>query len=153
MTLPEILLWQELRGGRLNGLGFRRQHPVGPYILDFFCPSSRLAVEVDGKVHEHPVQIQHDQQREQWLAEKGITVLRIGAADILRDGNMEAVLAHIEQVARPLHRFAVPLPRKRGRSSERTGPHTPLELDPHGPASAGGRHVSEATTPDRDSSR
>ena len=45
MTLPEVLLWQELRGGRLNGLHFRRQHPVGPYILDFFCAAARLAVE------------------------------------------------------------------------------------------------------------
>jgi very-short-patch-repair endonuclease len=116
MTLPEVLLWQELRGARLNGLRFRRQHPVGPYILDFFCPSSRLAVEVDGKLHDHPVQIQHDQRREEWLAEKGIKVLRIGAADILRDRNMESVLAYIAQAAGPLHRFAVPLPRKRGRN-------------------------------------
>ncbi|MEJ1968138.1 MAG: DUF559 domain-containing protein [Rhizomicrobium sp.] len=48
MTLPEILLWQQLRGRKLRGLSFRRQHPVGPYILDFFCASAALAIEVDG---------------------------------------------------------------------------------------------------------
>ncbi|HXC26532.1 MAG TPA: DUF559 domain-containing protein [Stellaceae bacterium] len=48
MSLPEVVLWQALRHGRLAGLRFRRQHPVGPYILDFFCASVRLAIEVDG---------------------------------------------------------------------------------------------------------
>jgi Protein of unknown function (DUF559) len=47
MTLPEIVLWQALGKGRLAGLRFRRQNPIGPYILDFYCPSARLAVEVD----------------------------------------------------------------------------------------------------------
>jgi very-short-patch-repair endonuclease len=54
MTLPEVLLWQELRGGKLDGLQFRRQHPVGPYILDYFCTAARLAVEVDGRGHDEP---------------------------------------------------------------------------------------------------
>ena len=48
MTLSEVLLWERIRGGRLNGLRFRRQHPIGPYILDFYCASGRLAVEIDG---------------------------------------------------------------------------------------------------------
>ena len=52
MTLPELLLWEKLRGRRLNGLRFRRQHPTGPYILDFYCPQAMLGVEVDGLAHE-----------------------------------------------------------------------------------------------------
>jgi very-short-patch-repair endonuclease len=51
MTLPEVLLWNGLRGGRLEGLRFRRQHPFGPYILDFYCEQAKLAVEVDGMAH------------------------------------------------------------------------------------------------------
>ncbi|HTT85199.1 MAG TPA: endonuclease domain-containing protein [Rhizomicrobium sp.] len=60
MTLPEVLLWNALRGGQLQNLRFRRQHPVGPYILDFYCPSARLAVEVDGAVHSRERQCNHD---------------------------------------------------------------------------------------------
>ena len=48
MSLSEIVLWQALRKGRLAGLRFRRQHPIGPYILDFYCASARLAIEGDG---------------------------------------------------------------------------------------------------------
>src|SRR5262249_17276328 len=50
MTLPEVILWQELRRSRFKRLRFRRRHPIGPYILDFFCSSARLAVEIDGSM-------------------------------------------------------------------------------------------------------
>ena len=79
MSLPEVLLWEKLRGGRLNALRFRRQHPVGPYILDFYSSSARLAVEVDGAGHEHPEQREHDKRRDHWLAENGIRIMRIPA--------------------------------------------------------------------------
>jgi very-short-patch-repair endonuclease len=101
MALPEVLLWQELRGGKLNGLQFRRQHPIGPYILDFFCPVARLAVEVDGRAHEDADQLEHDQRRDQWLANSEINVLRIAASDILQKDNMENVLADIAHAAAP----------------------------------------------------
>jgi very-short-patch-repair endonuclease len=52
MSLPEIVLWQVLRKRGLSGLRFRRQHPVGPYILDFYCPAARLAIEVEGLAHD-----------------------------------------------------------------------------------------------------
>src|SRR5947207_10375074 len=68
MTLPEVILWQELRGGKLKGLQFRRQHPIGPYILDFFCPAARLAIEIDGSSHENEQQFRHDERRDRWLA-------------------------------------------------------------------------------------
>src|SRR5260370_33825496 len=48
MSLPEVVLWQALRKARFAGLRIRRQHPIGPYILDFYCPAARLAIEVDG---------------------------------------------------------------------------------------------------------
>ena len=101
MTLPEVLLWQELRGGKLNCLQFRRQHPIGPYILDFFCPDVRLAIEVDGRGHDDPGQFEHDRRRDQWLVGRNIKVLRISASDILQKDNMENVLAVIANAAAP----------------------------------------------------
>ena len=67
MTLPEVVLWRALRKGRLAGLRIRRQHPIGPYILDFYCPSARLAIEVDGSVHDITAQVRHDERRAAWL--------------------------------------------------------------------------------------
>lgn len=93
MTLPEVLLWQELRK-RPAGLRFRRQHPAGAYVLDFFCPRHRIAVEVDGEVYgrgDAPV-------RDAWLIGEGISIMRIRAADVLRD--VEAVVLHIVVNAR-----------------------------------------------------
>jgi len=83
LTLPEVLLWLNLKGRRLNGLHFRRQHPIGPYILDFYCDERRLAAEVDGEQHalrDHP---QRDVVRDLWLAERGIATFRITARDVL----------------------------------------------------------------------
>jgi very-short-patch-repair endonuclease len=99
MSLPEVVLWQALRKGRLAGFRFHRQHPVGPYILDFYCPSARLAIEVDGFAHDTVAQVGHDERRDGFLAGRGIRVLRITAADVLRDERLEGVLVGIEQAA------------------------------------------------------
>ncbi|HWG06702.1 MAG TPA: endonuclease domain-containing protein [Beijerinckiaceae bacterium] len=99
MTLPEVVLWQALRKGRLAGLRIRRQHPIGPYILDFYCPSARLAIEVDGSVHDVATQVRHDERRAAWLAERGVRMLRIAAMDVLKDERVEGVLLDIEQAA------------------------------------------------------
>jgi CreA protein len=96
MTLPEVVLWQALRKGQLARLRFRRQHPIGPYILDFYCAAACLAVEVDGLAHDAAVQIQHDERRRDWLAERGVRVLRVAASDVLRDERLAGVLAAIE---------------------------------------------------------
>jgi very-short-patch-repair endonuclease len=101
MTLPEVLLWKALRRRSVSGLRFRRQHPVGPYILDFFCPASRLAVEVDGAVHDTGAQALRDERRNAWLAARHIRVLRVTAADILKADRLEWVLLAIEQAAEP----------------------------------------------------
>ena len=99
LSLPEALLWDCLRAGRLEGLRFRRQHPVGRYVVDFYCPVARLAVEVDGAHHDHPAQIHHDRQRDGWLAEHGIRVMRLAAGDVLDDRTLEGVLKMIVHVA------------------------------------------------------
>ena len=116
MTLPEVLLWQALRKQRLPGLRFRRQHPVGAYILDFFCPSAHLAVEVDGSAHDHAARVEHDERRGIWLAQRGITVLRIPAVDVLK--NLESVVLAIEQAASPSGALRAPPPPLCGGGSE-----------------------------------
>ena len=67
---------------RPNGCKFRRQHPIGPYILDFFCDAVSLAVEVDGPSHSQAAQAAHDARRTSWLGRQGISVLRIAAEDV-----------------------------------------------------------------------
>ena len=103
MTLPEVVLWQALRGRRLGGVRVRRQHPVGPYILDFFCPDARLAIEVDGSGHEHPDQARHDDRRTDWLTRRGITVWRVPARHVLDhlDGVLEALEARVRSEPPP----------------------------------------------------
>ena len=98
LTLPEGLLWSALRGRRLDGIRFRRQHPEGPYILDFYCEDAKLAVEVDGSGHEHPDQARHDNRRTEWLNLRGIAVYRIAARDVL--ANLEGVLEALKHRVR-----------------------------------------------------
>ena len=81
-TQSEALLWQELRGSKL-GVKFRRQHPIGPLIVDFCCPSLRLIVEVDGGVHE--TQRERDVARQQLLEDRGYRVLRLQASEVEAD--------------------------------------------------------------------
>jgi very-short-patch-repair endonuclease len=114
MTLPEVVLWDALRKGRLARLRFRRQHPMGPYILDFYLPSACLAIEVDGSTHDSATQAEHDERRTEWLAKQGVTVLRVAARDILRDEMLERVLLSIEQIAAPTTPFGGPPPPRRG---------------------------------------
>ena len=89
MTPPELRLWVILRGKALAGLRFRRQHPIGPYILDFYCPTARLAVEADGEGHDRPDQAGHDMRRDRWLTEQGVATPRFAAIDV-RD-NLDGV--------------------------------------------------------------
>jgi very-short-patch-repair endonuclease len=84
MSLLEVLLWAALRGGRLDGLKFRRQHPLGPYVLDFYCPAALLAVEIDGWSHGTENRPEQDEIRDMRLAERGVRTLRIPASEVLR---------------------------------------------------------------------
>ena len=77
-TYAERKLWEALRRKSLGGLRFRPQHPIGPYVADFFCPSARLVVELDGYFHDDVLRIERDEARTTWLNQRGIRVLRFG---------------------------------------------------------------------------
>lgn len=91
MTVAESHLWQCLRARQIHGLKFRRQHPVGKYILDFACIEARLAIEVDGGQHNE-MQI-NDDQRTAWLEAQGWKVLRFWNNEVLQ--NIEGVLEKV----------------------------------------------------------
>ncbi len=97
MSLPEVQLWPRLSSRKLRGLKFRRQHPIEPFIIDFYCAEARLAVEIDGIGHEHPDSIAKDRRRDAMLLEKGIRTLRVAARDVFED--MDAVLGRIARAA------------------------------------------------------
>ncbi len=85
LSLPEVIIWQNLRGRRLEGIYFRRQHPMGKYVLDFFCDEAKLAIEIDGQQHTLGDRPQHDAERDAWFAARGIETLRIPAVEVLVD--------------------------------------------------------------------
>ncbi|MBI1200135.1 MAG: DUF559 domain-containing protein [Phenylobacterium sp.] len=85
MTEPEIMLWSRLKGRGTNRPIFRRQIAFGNFILDFYCPAARLAVEVDGSTHWDEAAQAKDAARDAWLRSRGVDVLRIGAAEVYRD--------------------------------------------------------------------
>jgi very-short-patch-repair endonuclease len=90
MSLPERILWRQLRL-KQTGLRFRKQHPAGPYILDFYCHEAKLCVEVDGQGHDFAAA--HDERRDRWLASQGVKTLRVSARDVLR--NLQGVVDYI----------------------------------------------------------
>jgi very-short-patch-repair endonuclease len=94
-TIVELRLWHWLRDGRLDGLSFRRQHPAGRYILDFYCPQLRLAIELDGGQHTYRRQEAHDQKRTAWLRACGVTELRFWNNDVTK--NLYGVLEKIKE--------------------------------------------------------
>ena len=103
MSLPEVLLWRELRK-RPAGLKFRKQHPAGPYVADFFCHEARLVVEVDGEAHGRGDRPQRDAARDAWFVERRFEVLRIPACEVLGnlDGAVRGIAARGEALT-PLH--------------------------------------------------
>ena len=84
MSPPEATLWQVLRT-RPNGVKFRRQHPVGPFVADFYCPSAKLLIEIDGEVHDMGDNPERDEDRVEWFEDHGFRVLRIPAHELRGD--------------------------------------------------------------------
>ena len=84
-TKTEKLLWDILKGSKLGGFKFRRQHSVGKYILDFYCVPEKLAVEIDGEVHDFLESKIHDSDRDEFLKRYGIRVLRIRSEIVERN--------------------------------------------------------------------
>jgi very-short-patch-repair endonuclease len=114
MSLPEALLWRELKSAKI-GHSFRKQHPIGQYKADFCCTEHRLVIEVDGAVHDSQAQAEHDLRRDAFIQAQGFAVVRIAAKDVLND--LEAVLVSIAAALPPLHHPSDgPPPRERGGS-------------------------------------
>mgnify|MGYP000678056433 CR=1 FL=1 len=90
MTESENRLWRRLRARRLNGEKFRRQQPIGPYVVDFVHFGARLIVEADGGQHNDAL---HDEKRDNWLREQGFTVMRFWNNEIM--SNLDGVLAAV----------------------------------------------------------
>jgi very-short-patch-repair endonuclease len=97
LTKPELMLWLILRTSP-GGHKFRKQHPAGPYVLDFFCARANLAIEIDGFAHDTGDRPERDARRDAWLAEHRIDTFRIPAVDVLRNATdvAEAIVATIE---------------------------------------------------------
>ena len=95
-TRPERRFWTLIRTWRDAGLHWRRQAPIGPYVVDFVCKSKKLIVEIDGDTHYSDAGVAHDAQRTAYLAERGYRVLRFTNADVMQRG--EGVFAALTEV-------------------------------------------------------
>ncbi len=94
----ERLVWSRLRAHRLEGIKFRRQHPIGPYIVDFYHHETKTVIELDGSSHEN--QFEYDLARQTWLMTQGYRVIRFANGDVV--SNLDGVMARILEVCRPL---------------------------------------------------
>lgn len=108
-------LWQRLRNKQL-GVDFRRQHPAGNYVLDFFAPAIGLAVELDGGQHGEDAVAAKDHARTRWLAERGVAMLRFWNSDVMQDlpGVLEVIAAKVAELQSsgmtPTRRWRADLP-------------------------------------------
>ncbi len=97
-TPAERQLWASLRGKQLGGFRFRRQHPIGPFIVDFCCLSPRLVIEVDG--NSHAEQVEYDEARTAYLEERGYAVVRFTNEDVQRrlEGVLDEIMRRCEKL-------------------------------------------------------
>jgi very-short-patch-repair endonuclease len=112
MTPAEAKLWSHLRNSNMRGVAFRRQHPIGDFVLDFYCSPARLAVEVDGGQHGHAEYAARDQRRDAWFEARGIATLRFWNDDVLRaiDGVLETIWRAVDRrIDRPTPTPTLPL--------------------------------------------
>lgn len=120
-TWCERLLWSQLRGRQIRNYQFTRQKPIGSYIVDFYCPELGLVVEVDGYTHEHPETKERDKQRDDFLKESGLSVLRFRDEEVQQ--SMDHVLHKIEETLVMLEKekgLDPPLPRVRRERKRKT---------------------------------
>lgn len=111
MSLPEVLLWQRLKGSP-QGIAFRKQHPIAPYRVDFYCAAGRLVIEVDGIAHDLGDRPQQDEHRVSQLEARGYQVLRIAAAEVLRDADAvaQAIVSYVAAPSDPAAPGHLPVP-------------------------------------------
>ncbi|MBC7504497.1 MAG: endonuclease domain-containing protein [Sandarakinorhabdus sp.] len=96
MAPAEVVIWEMLRAGRLNGWKFVRQVPIGPYIADFAARREKLVIEIDGRSHDQT--IAHDERRQACLISLGYTVIHISNADVTT--NRDGIARHIDHQMR-----------------------------------------------------
>jgi very-short-patch-repair endonuclease len=124
-TDVERKLWHRLRNGQIGGAQFRRQHPVGDYTSDFYCPALRLAIELDGG--QHALTGTRDKARDEWLRRRGVMVLRFWNSDVI-----ENIAGVLEVIAAKLNELSVRgiAPIERWRSEPPVDPHPALTRRP-----------------------
>lgn len=117
MTFAERQLWFRLSSKQLRSLKFRRQHGVGPYIVDFYCPEKGVVIEVDGNTHTDEDQKIKDKERERYLESLGLQVIRYTNQEVLK--NLDGVLEDLNK--KLVEGFYLPLPllTKEGHEKER----------------------------------
>jgi very-short-patch-repair endonuclease len=99
MTEAENVLWERIRHNQLLGIQFYRQKPIGPYIVDFYGPAAKIVIEADGPQHNDPIQKMADSDRDFYLGELGLTVVRF---------ENQQILQHIEDVLKVLYSLITP---------------------------------------------
>ncbi len=97
LTTSEKILWEELRKRKLNGLKFRRQHPISRYVLDFYCHEAKLGVELDGKYHEKKSQKLYDKDRTENLEKHNIQIIRFTNEEVIN--SLSTVLNKIQEAS------------------------------------------------------
>ena len=109
-TPAEEKLWRRIRKKQVSGFRFRRQYAISRYITDFYCPEAELAIELDGDIHCAPGQAEYDRERQQYLEELGISVLRFTNDQVINStDSVVGVIRHW------LARHAAPHTARRGR--------------------------------------
>jgi very-short-patch-repair endonuclease len=100
MSDAESKLWQELRLRQVDAVRFRRQHPIGRYIVDFVCLEKRLIVEVDGEQHTQGAHVAHDERRDRWLSAEGYRVMRFQTVEVYQnlDGVVETIWGALQEM-------------------------------------------------------
>jgi very-short-patch-repair endonuclease len=101
-TEAEEILWQALRNRQLDGMKFRRQHPLGRFIVDYCCLERRLVIELDGSIHD--VQMERDEERSYHLRAEGYTILRFANDHVMRDLHSVLAIIHDDATSPPLPR-------------------------------------------------
>lgn len=99
-TRSEAMMWEELRRRKFLGLKFRRQHPIAGFILDFYCSSLKLGIEIDGQVHLGPIAQKYDNTRSQAIKEQNIILIRIKARAV--ENNVNGIIQKLKIIIKQL---------------------------------------------------
>jgi very-short-patch-repair endonuclease len=129
-TPHERTLWRALKEFPVEGTHFRRQAPIGPYVVDFFCPARRLIIELDGGHHSEDETAKRDSERQLWLEQQGYRVIRFWNSDVTNDLNAVLERIYVEMYGSLEAKVEMP---KHWRSLWRRHPTPPLRGDPPPP--------------------